>query len=247
MPNPSFVVDGLVYDIDGTTLLSGALITAINITTSEELPTGATYTTAGDGAYILDLANLASGASTNDVVLIKATKSGTAKIKEKEITIAGTVKTQDITMTYYDPVEMIKEILSDNWQKGRTDLIKPSIARIDTIKRLDLKMLGTTDYVLVYERSMNNVPNSIGSTTKKMVFGISIDARTTSSKLRSVKLRNEIDRVMGSKIINPASEYDIINPDKDWLDLSNKSISLWRHVMEIDIEKLNVTRTNIWH
>ena len=68
MPNLPFPVTGYVYDIDGTTKLANATVTARNVTNGEWLPQTAQGTTASDGEYAIDLGNFKSGWSDDDKI-----------------------------------------------------------------------------------------------------------------------------------------------------------------------------------
>jgi len=72
MPNTPYPVSGYIYASDGTTLITSGSVLAYNETTME--------TTAADnidssGEYMIDLANLASGAATGDIIFVKAFSS----------------------------------------------------------------------------------------------------------------------------------------------------------------------------
>jgi len=68
MPVGSYPIDGLVYDVDGSTVVSGAVVIVLNVTTGERTST----TSNGIGGFILDLANLASGFTNLDKLQITA-------------------------------------------------------------------------------------------------------------------------------------------------------------------------------
>lgn len=62
MPVLPYPIDGTIYDIDGSTLVSGAIVAALDVTTGEKIST----TTNVLGQFQLDLANLTSGYTAND-------------------------------------------------------------------------------------------------------------------------------------------------------------------------------------
>ena len=68
MPVGPYPVDGRVYDMDGSTVITGATVIAFNVTTQEK--TSITTDTSGD--FIIDLANLASGYSNGDHIQLTA-------------------------------------------------------------------------------------------------------------------------------------------------------------------------------
>lgn len=68
-----YPISGIVYDIDGTTALSGVIVKLRNITTGEWLPQSAWSTTNSLGEYSIDIANLTgSGYSNNDKLQVTA-------------------------------------------------------------------------------------------------------------------------------------------------------------------------------
>jgi len=248
MTTTPYPISGIVYDIDGSSVVSGATVTAYNETTGEELPTNAVATTNDSRAYVIDLANFPSGYSDGDVIVVKATKSGTDKIKEYRTVVDTSQGSEekDLILTYYDVLGLIKEILESNWRKGNTDLQTPTIKKIFDMKRIDISSLGNKDYILLYEMPTIIEKNSLGVSKKRMIFPLSIDIRSTYSREHTIKVRNEVDRILNSNIISPASGWDIIDPDRGWRDLSDKSIKLWRFVLDVEVEKLNMDRTNEW-
>ena len=85
MTTTPYPISGIVYDIDGSSVVEGATVTVYNETTGEEL--SESVTTNSNGEYTVDLANFPSGYSDGDVIVVKATKSGTDKIKEYRTTV----------------------------------------------------------------------------------------------------------------------------------------------------------------
>lgn len=83
-PGPAmpFIVQGIIKDLDGSTVLSGAEITIMNKTQM-----GATNVrTDANGQYVLDLANTGRDTSADDVISIKIVKGVKARVKEVTIT-----------------------------------------------------------------------------------------------------------------------------------------------------------------
>jgi len=252
MPNPNipYPISGYVYDIDGSTAAEGAVVTALNGTTGEELATPYQSTTNASGEYSIDLANLTSGYSNGDKIVVKVTYSGTDKIKEYATTVvvATGYEEKNLTLTYYDVLGMINELLSTYWERARTDNITPSINKIFDKKRVDLTSGQTA--ILTYERDTINEKNSLGSLTKRMICPITVQVLTkkqTGGREQAIKARNEIDRIINTYIINPANGWDILDSDNNWIDLSDKSNFLWKYSMDMQFEKLNMSRTGEWY
>ena len=241
--NP-YPVSGIIKDVDNSTVLKDVIVTAYNETKNEEITV--TSTTNSSGEYTLDLANFPTDYENGDTIILKATKSGTDKIKEYRFTIdtGEGSEEKNLTLTYYDALGLIKELLSDNWERGNTDLKKPAFYKVFDIKRIDISTLGNQDIIIFYEQLVINTKNSIGTLTKNMKIPVVIDIRSTISRIHLLKVRNEIDRLIGQNIINPVEGWNILDNDSGWKDLSDKSKNLWRFIMFVEVEKLNMSRKN---
>src|SRR3990167_8274712 len=104
MPVQPYLVDGIVYDIDGTTALAGATVVLFNETLGEEIKANSTATSASDGTYAVNAADVPSQTySTGDTILVEARKG--YKIAQYRTTISGVgFENKDITLQYTDPV-----------------------------------------------------------------------------------------------------------------------------------------------
>lgn len=69
---PSYPCSGIISDVDGTTAMEGATVTAYNCTKHEWLPDDMKGTTNAAGEYIIDLANFPTDYSDGDKVHILA-------------------------------------------------------------------------------------------------------------------------------------------------------------------------------
>lgn len=113
MPATPHPVTFTVYDSDNTTLLAGAYVLARNVTTGETL-NGAAVTDA-NGQAILDLADLTSGYTAGDEVLLIAYKGNFHDASM--YTITGNSK--DITL-YMNPIKfpnravLLQSVLTGN-------------------------------------------------------------------------------------------------------------------------------------
>lgn len=248
-----FPISGIVYDINGSTALSNVNVNLYSETNEEQLSTSHQGTTNAAGEYTIDGANLSSGVSNSDILVIVTTKTNstrnTTKIKEHRFT-ADTSQgyyEKNLTLTYYNVCDLIVDILNDNWQNGRTDLITPAIKKIIDLKKVDLQYdASSTPSVLIYQREAIPEKNSIGKESRKITFPVSIDIRCMKSFIHTEKVKHEADRILNSKIINPTSKHNIIDPDGRWTDLSDKTRLMWRYVMEVNVEMLNASRINLW-
>lgn len=88
MPVNSYLINGTVYDLDGSTASDGAKVTIYNVTTKEKTST----TTNSSGQFLLDLANLASGYTIGDKIVLTAqigTGSATRSLSKRKTTAAA--------------------------------------------------------------------------------------------------------------------------------------------------------------
>ncbi len=83
-PNPNFILYGKVFDLDGSTVINAANVTAMNKTN-----TGSVFVlTNSNGDYARDLADMTSGASLGDVITVKA------RIGSNKIVVSDFIVTQ---------------------------------------------------------------------------------------------------------------------------------------------------------
>lgn len=101
MPPPQpYPVTGKVFDTDGSTGLSGATVTIVNLRTTESLEA----TSEADGSYAIDLQNLPGGWNDGDDLLFIARKVISAmaeKFAQDTSSISGTTLTKNLTVVLY--------------------------------------------------------------------------------------------------------------------------------------------------
>ena len=249
MPKLPYNLDGIVYDVDGVTGKANVTVTALNSTTGEELPSNAQGTTSSTGEYAIDLGNFTSGVSHGDVVVVyayytHATESTSKKeVSHKTVVAIGDGgETINLTLTYYDPLNLILELLIDNWQRGRTDNVTPIIKKVFDRKRI-MVMTDTNSAVLVYEQRTMQETMGLGVNPRMLRTPISIDIRVANTdRSRAIKMLREVDRIVAGNMKLSISGWNILNPDRGWVDLSDKSIKLWRYVYDVYLEKHGETR-----
>jgi len=139
-----------------------------------------------------------------------------------------------------DPVDVMVNLLSSNWNASNTDNITPTFSAVYDVKRIDLGWKG--DYVLCYLVDRLPEKNSIGTASKRIIDTVSIDIRTMVSRAHLIKMRTEVERILDASLVSVGNSYDILNPDLRQLDLSNKAIKLWRWIIDAQLIKLNATR-----
>ena len=235
IPHP---VSGTILDTDGVTALSGATVTLYN----REDESTTTDTTNSSGAYVVDAANLKNSQGVlvvftdGDNIVVEAVKGN--KVIQTKTTISGDEQTVNMTIEYTDALGVVLDQLDTNWQKERTDLIKPVIDRISHRKQLDY---SNDDYLLLYEISETDDPFSIGGTQFTEITGISVDVRTANkvttiqgARPHLMKMRTEVKRILKAALPNPGKPFRILVPRRV-KDLSDKSTGLGRVVMDWDI------------
>ena len=140
-----------------------------------------------------------------------------------------------------DAVDAIVTTLG-SWAKTNTDGIKPEIGPVFNYKRVDT---AWNDFVLVYSVSHNENPGGLGYGAIDYKDVVSIDIRTSYGntlalgRAHIIKLRDEARRlVYASKTNLGGYKLAKINSVQD---LSDKSIGLWRMVIDVELWKLMTT------
>ena len=142
-----------------------------------------------------------------------------------------------------DSLDTINTLLEADWNNDNTDSITPTIGKVFDFKRIDLRFGESKDYILNYHYApYSSVPSGIGVAKKRTTDSISIDIRTMISRSHGIKVRDEVERILDANILNPSSEYQLLNPDKTCTDLSDKSIGLWRFVWDVQLKNFAVGR-----
>jgi len=140
-----------------------------------------------------------------------------------------------------DAVDEIVNLLTTNWNSANTDNITPTIKAVYDVKRIGGLTKGK-DYVLLYEGRTSIVENSLGGIAHRVETSLSIDIRSFHSRARLFKLLNEVRRILWDAILG-TTNYDIIDlHNSGYVDLSDKTIGLWRAVYDIRLLKLNEVR-----
>lgn len=137
-----------------------------------------------------------------------------------------------------DPVSVVVTGLG-SWTSSNTDNIKPEIGPVFNYKRVDTRY---NDYVLVYATTHNENPASIGYSQIDYKDVVSIDIRTsygntlTAGRAHLIKLRDEARRLMyaSKTTLGGYRQVKILNVQ----DLSDKSIGLWRMVVDVELWKV---------
>jgi len=137
-----------------------------------------------------------------------------------------------------DPAQIIITELQASWLKANTGGYKPSINLIYDVKREDVG-INPSDSVLAYATTHIERPASLGFDTIDYTDHVSIDVRTTASRTRMNQLRDEARRIIYNKR-KSLSGYKLLTIDNG-TDLSDRSIKLWRYIIDVRMWKVITT------
>lgn len=139
-----------------------------------------------------------------------------------------------------DALDIVKDLIETNWDSNNTDKKTPVVMVITDAgtKRIDA---STMDYILLYRVSYTTKPQGLGTSHKEIREVISIDIRTSQlGRQHSIKVRDELERILDENIIN-LSSYNYMMPMR-FIDLSDKTVKIWRYVYDIELVDLNRDR-----
>jgi len=132
-------------------------------------------------------------------------------------------------------LDSVLTLLSSNWDSTNTDKETPVFKKVFDVKRFDL---GVKAVILLYQVSDIPAPNGIGHTSDMEAQSISIDIRTMSTRAHSIKLRDEVKRIIKGKMTYPVTGFDECQIQRI-TDLSDKTIKLFRFVIDVEFKALN--------
>ncbi len=135
-----------------------------------------------------------------------------------------------------ESVELMKKILSDNWNRGNTDQRTPVIEDITTVeagrgKRLDLT---SKDAILLYETVHNEEQPEVFYDFVHTRINVTVDARTTRGRSHLMKLEDEIRRVVHGQRKGDGANFDRLLY-KMRTDLSDRTKRLHRMTFQVEI------------
>ena len=139
-----------------------------------------------------------------------------------------------------DPIGAVVTQLTSAWTPANTDSVTPTIAAVFNYKRVDAR---NGDYALVYAVSHSEKSAGLGYGAIDYTDVVSIDIRTaygsgniTNGRAHLIKLRDEARRcVYAAK--TSLGGYVLASID-NVQDMSDKSILLWRMVIDVKLRKL---------
>jgi len=138
--------------------------------------------------------------------------------------------------TFKEGIDVVIDVLKDNWNRGNTDNYKPVVIDIaetgpERGKRLDLEK---TDYIVVFETAHNEETPELLYDFVTTRINITVDMRTMRSREHFQKMENELRRCIHLK-----RQGDHVNFDrlvyKTRTDLSDRSKKLFRMTFQIEV------------
>ena len=138
--------------------------------------------------------------------------------------------------TWTETIPLVKDLLTDGWNRGNTNNIKPIIQDISEIapergKRLDL---NKHDYVLIYETAHNEEAPELFYDFVTTRVNLTVDMRTIKSRDHLYKMENELRRSIHVNRKGDATNYDRLL-FKVRTDLSDRTKRLWRFTFQIEV------------
>lgn len=151
-------------------------------------------------------------------------------------------------VTDINPLDNFIAILNTEYTIANTDNITPLIAKIYT-KPSEKEPRPGEDFIFLYSQlSTIDKPGMIKNDSMNIKESIKVDIRsrpkntTQNAKVNDEharKVLTEVRRIIYSKITNPDSEFDIIEPQIDINDLSNGSRGIFRYVITFTMVSFN--------
>ena len=145
--------------------------------------------------------------------------------------------------TDINPLDVIKTLLTNNWNDADTDSITPVIQKIyDRGKEEDL---SRNDYVFIYSVEESKSAVGIGNNpTANIDEALRIDIRVyskTGSDAHARKVKTEVERILHTNRVNPGGDnkfcelrsFGPIN------DLSDRTRKIYRYVLNVNLLDYN--------
>jgi len=145
-------------------------------------------------------------------------------------------------VTDINPLDNIVTLLSSNYDTQ--DNIFPVIAKIYT-KPLDKEPRPNEDFIYVYSELTSHNSSSMGTPHRsEVVETVKIDIRvkpsntTQSGKVDDTharKVLTEVKRILYENVVDPDSDFNVIDPQISQVDLSNGVRGIFRYVLTINL------------
>lgn len=141
-------------------------------------------------------------------------------------------------------LDNVVTLLTDNYNTANTDTITPLIAKIYT-KPTSKEPTPDNDFIFVYsDITLHDSPGMNANTLSDITEIVKIDIRsrpsntTQANKINDAHARKvlvEVKRILFSNIVNPDSDFDVIDPSIELTDLSNGMRGIFRYVLKINL------------
>ena len=138
--------------------------------------------------------------------------------------------------TFKEGIDVILDVLKDNWNRANTSNYKPVIIDIADVtpergKRL---ALDRSDYILVFETAHNEeLPEMLYDFVTTRI-NITVDMRTTRNRRQLKEMENELRRCIHLKRKGDGVNFDRL-VYKTRTDLSDRSKKLFRMTFQIEV------------
>jgi|TARA_Y100000004_G_C8884508_1_gene399091 hypothetical protein len=138
--------------------------------------------------------------------------------------------------TFKEGIDVVIDVLKDNWNRANTSNYKPVIIDIadtgpERGKRLDL---DRTDYIMVFETAHNEETPELLYDFVTTRINITVDMRTTRSRKHFQEMENELRRCIHLKRKGDGVNFDRL-VYKTRTDLSDRSKKLFRMNYQIEV------------
>jgi hypothetical protein len=139
-----------------------------------------------------------------------------------------------------DELDIILGTLSTDWAVANTDDRLPTFKKVFEEKRIDLT--PQHDYILAYTTSYIPSPMGLGTVEREDVV-ISLDLRSMMSRAHSLKMRDEVMRIVRAKKLylgSGGTKFNLIRMVR-LIDLTDKLKGSFRWVIDVKGEDWVVT------
>tara|TARA_R110002020_G_scaffold201043_5_gene403502 strand:+ start:6338 stop:6787 length:450 start_codon:yes stop_codon:yes gene_type:complete len=138
--------------------------------------------------------------------------------------------------TFKEGLDVVLDVLNDNWNRGNTSNYKPVIIDIADVtpergKRLDM---DRTDYIMVFETAHNEELPELLYDFVTTRINITVDMRTMRNREQLKLMENELRRCIHLKRKGDGTNFDRL-VYKTRTDLSDRSKKLFRMTFQIEV------------
>lgn len=150
-----------------------------------------------------------------------------------------------MTIVNPDILDWVKSVTDTDWTAANTNTRTPTVQNIFITKRLDLRMEGDKDFILLYEISNEVTDNATGAASKEVTRVIRCDIRTLFSRKHVANMLDELERIWNNRQTDPFngvanSDFHDISDVGTVTDLSDKLTTLFRVTLDLTFKQLNI-------